>query len=342
MATVKPILRATTLINSPGHASARVRCYIDYGTDYMTDPAVDAVNQAIQLLPQIGDTGNIGSVGGFAAVLGPPTSLQLGLSGFPSSRATHDLRVVGHAAGVENSGSVQKYYIDVLYESRPRPTIEMGSASLPQSTTTYLSKDGSRQQMMLGWTIPANLYGPQSPPEVTEYLNSPVNGSRMQFGSTVRISSVWYTDELSPSDILNIQGLYSTTINRGDLFYQPAGVHDRRLWLCSSVGCTTNDGGYSTRLTGEFVFNPEGWDSVGVFTIPYSSSPARLTTEVANQLTQQLPLMVGRIPDPYLPTQGGAGRWPQQYETNLIYLVGFLSQGILVPQPTLQNLISGA
>jgi len=341
---VKVIQEGSELSVHATDATARVIYRVELKGNGPFSP--DAMRAAVNQLPRIGSRS-------FGTILGAPTGNSASTTN--NTFAVHDLRVSNHVARTIKSENGQMHYIDCMYASRPRPTIERGASASQQKTSTYLFAGASggyaytsREQMVLDWTAPIGIFSGMTPPKgisleppvETPFLKTPVSGTRMEFGSSVRLASTWYADEISQQAIDRVSFIYGTAINWFPLFYGGiSGFDDSRKWLCASVGSVSHDGGWSNRISGEFVFNPQGWDTQAVYTLPYSDQPAILKSEVLQGLYNGL-AKNARIPPPYVPPGGGAGRWPQQVAGNLALLVGFLSQGVLAPLPTVDQLLT--
>lgn len=331
--TVKLTLQNANFTSYASDASGMLTYYADFGNATHNPNDYTVLIQAMAGLP-CGPIGTRLSV----QVPGGPTGLNNGLLAY------HVPRVYSISPRVVQEKNSNKIYVDVVFKSRPRPTYEMGSGTSQVSTSTYLSSPDqslvqniSFSQMVLEWLEKAGVYGitpdgTQNPPAAIQWPKEPFTGQKFQFGATFRLGATFYSDELtlSQSSILEANYVNSINLRSTGIFNTPqAPYDDRRKWLVTSFNLISDDGGFTNRASVEMVFNPFGWDSLGIFTVPFSNSKAILDTAVLNQLNQ----MLGSdntslaVPPPYVPVGGGAGRWPQQIAVNTNALLGFLCQG---------------
>ncbi len=308
--------------------------------------------EAMNLVPRIGSTENFGSVPGAPNPQNQAASFTT-VSGF----ITHQLRVSRVRPYIGNTNSGKAVFVEVSYESRPRPTIEIGSTAVQERTDTFLSQVATnagnfylkRQQMTLDWLVKKGTYSiPGStqlePPSDVPLPLTTVQGSRFRLGSTIRVSSTYYNDEINLSQAIALAGLYTTTVNKEALFYNPnylngQNLSDQSSWLTTAVGAISMDGGYTIKVFGEFMFNPYGWDTHVVYTEPFTQQLAILQEDVVKQLWARSTAQTGTVPEAYNPPQAGAGRFPQQVQYYLSPLVGFLSQGLIGKQAPIGSII---
>ncbi len=156
-----------------------------------------------------------------------------------------------------------------------------------------------------------------------------------RFGTSVRITSFWFGDEITVPQCNELANHYVACTNKDDLFFKD----DAQRWLCTSLPAITTDGGWQIRVSAEFVYSPFGWDSYEVYT--YDGQPAILSPEVMGALYKRGQFTLYKnVPDPYVPPHGGAGRFPQQLCRPMVSLVGYLSQGIIFDQPELDSVLT--
>ncbi len=162
-------------------------------------------------------------------------------------------------------------------------------------------------------------------------------------GATFRLSATYYADELSDisladaqNKIMLLSAYYTATTNATDLFF----ANDAGYWLVT-VNCTSNDNGFSNRITADFTFNPDGWDTTGIYTDPFNGLPVFVNPdflfEVSKPLNPANTDVTNEIPSPIWGAPGsakdqefgvdatGLGRWPQNRQVehsrlrNLLY-----------------------
>ncbi len=338
---VKCTIEDCTLECYPESARGTVTYYVsmDDGGP-VTNATPQILADAMSKVPQIGDSKDFTIVPG--APNDPSSSVgtpgNIGLTG-------HVMRVRCVRSRIPTNNS-QKLFIDIIYESRPRPYLEFGCAGNAVKTSTYLSQADGYKQMVLNYKAPKGSLSsgtglPDFPPADTQLLATPTSGTRMQFGSTVRLTNTLYNTEITQSMVRALQGWYATCTNRDRLFFtDPSfnGVFDDTLkWLCSSISCVSADGGWTYKLTGEWVFSPFGWDSIDIYTLPFTGQPAIVAQSDLNAVyaTPQ----VGKV-FRYPPViANGVGRFPQQECRDMQPMVGLLSGGIIFPSPQLSTLI---
>lgn len=142
--------------------------------------------------------------------------------------------------------------------------------------------------------------------------------------------------------------LYVACTNKADLFFKD----DNQRWLCTALPTLSNDGGWMTRCTAEFVFSPYGWDTYEFYTDPLWNTPAIIQQNILNALYQRGTFSNSQtklIPSPYpaRPANAdqdgggtGVGRFPQQLCRPMNALVGFVSQGIFAPPSDLATALT--
>ncbi len=342
-ATAKATIRNTQLQIYASNAMA----VVTYLTDLEGTGANDAnvLIQASYLVPQIG------SYGDFAGVPGAPNPTV----GSQYPRAIHQMRVSKLTPYIGETNNAKKVFVDVTFESRPQPYIEFGSSGTQTRTETYLQPDtlfntnfGQRKQMTVDWLAKKGSYlNDQTgvwPPQDTLMLKTPLSGTMFQFGSTIRVGATFYGDELNLSQCRAIAAKYTTTVNRRPLFFtDPSlrGVDDSTCWLCTAINHVTADGGWTIKLSGEFVYNPYGWDTKGVYVNPFTQQPAIITDQdVLNKLYGRATIGI-QTTDVYNPTGAGVARYPQQVLINQQTLVQLLSQGDLIgPVPQFDQVMN--
>jgi len=312
--TVKPILYGSSLETFATDATGIVTYYVDLGQTSLTP---DVLNTAMANVPKIGDRKD------FSGVPGAPTQTVFGGS---RVRASHDMRVASIRSRTTDNAS--KLFLDVIYKSRPQTVIEWGGTGNQVRVDTYLTGTSDNpvfKQMTLDYTVKKGAYGLSYPTADQPFLKSPVQGTRTQFSASFRVTSTFYSDELNEDEIAKLSQKYTTALNLTNFI----GTTDRARWMCTSITAVSTDGGYSNRVSAEFVFNIQGWDTVALFTIPFNKQPAIITDDVAKNLMVPIVGFANKIPDPYLPSQGGAGRFPQQTYADLKILARYLSRGQL-------------
>ncbi len=364
---VKAVLQGTEMDIRASDAQAVARYIMELdkdatGTAQPVSEAGTGVPDMLSLfafgLPSIGDSKDFPT-----PVQGAPTVVENGVgagNSDSSTFATHTLRVYRQRIYAGDTNNANKVFADVYYASRSRPIIELGSSAVQQKTQTYLtgsnaaSGDGVpsdpqtsndpqyRQQMILDWTIAKGLLAPAGtlfaedyPPEDMPSLKTVAESSMFRFGTSVRLTSFWFGDEITIPQCNALANHYVACTNKDDLFFPD----DAQRWLCTSLPAITTDGGWQIRVSAEFVYSPFGWDSYEVYT--YDGQPAILTPEVMGALYKRGQFTLYKnVPDPYVPPHGGAGRFPQQLCRDMTNLVGYMSQGIIFDQPELNAVLT--
>jgi len=331
MSTVKVTLAGSQLTVYPTNASATLTYWVDTEGDDTTSTDSKLMAAAADLLPRIGTTPEIATVVG----------------AFGDS---HDMRVDNYS--ISPAGNGHKYTAIVQCESRPKPTIEFGSSTIQSKSSTYLSGAGNggngegtaiinapeRSQMVLDWKVTAGLYGTDQETGTqlpdAEYLlpRVPLTGTALRFGSTIRIGATYYGDEITVAQILKIQNWFVPSTNARDLFY----VGDAGYWLCTSLGVVSNDRGYKLGLSCEWTFNPDGWDTLGVYTDPFTKQLAIVKDERLHALSVPIINRADQsVGSPDVEAYSGAGRWPQAFQVDQTALKAFMAQPPGVSIPTL-------
>lgn len=379
MARVKVTLQGTEIDRRASDAQAIARYLVELDADSFGDGVSNEIQDArllclaLKAVPQIGERTD------FDPVDGAP--VPKGNSADPANKfSSHDLRVCRHRAYVAETNNGNKPFVDVYYASKARPTIEIGSSAVQQKTQTYLTDEGGaptdsadpvfRKQIVLDYILKTGVLFPAStdatgavtpavPSSDLPMLKTPGDGTMFRFGDSLRISSWWFNDEATITDFQKMAHLYVTCTNKGPLFFPD----DDQRWLCTSLPTLTNDGGWLTRVTGEFVYSPYGWDTYSFYTDPLLNAPAIIAQEVLDALYKRgtfLNSSSGLVPRPFPETpadstQGskgatskgvatgtGAGRFPQQLCRPMTSLLGYISQGILGNQPDLSQVLRQA
>ncbi len=355
MATVKLTIFNARLKISASIASAIVTYFVDLeGVGNLDSP--DILAYAATLVPQIGSYQDFPNVS--AAPSTDPSSQY--------STVVHSLRVSNIEPYVGTTNNSKKLFVDVFYDSRPRPTIEFGSSGNQQRVETYNSSNqdhtsgttaGERRQMTVDFLLKAGSLQNDSNgiiPEVdTPMLKTPGSGIQFQFGSSIILGSTYYGDELTVGECNILAALYTTCVNKDPLFFSSstfvsprfgnvALADDSTCWLCTSIKYVTNDGGWTIKLAAEFVYNPYGWDTRLVYTYPFTQQPVTgVSQDILNNLFAR-PTPGTYTSEPYVPTQGGVARYPQQLSKNMTNLVEFISQGTLLgPSPAFDAILQG-
>lgn len=371
-ASLKVVLSGTELDVRASDAQAIAHYYVDLGDGDTSTPVPGAnatlslggatpqtLDQALMKVPQIGDMTDFNQTGGAPlpqADAANPTKQYF----------THKLRVSRQRVYPGGSQNPNKLFVDVYYSSKPRPVIELGSSAVQQKTQTYLTEAGSnsfaqgsadpkfRQQMVLDYilkkgslfpqTTDANGTTPSFPPYDIPYMKTPGEGSMFRFGASLRVSSWWFNDEVTQDQFSAMSQLAVSCTNKGPFLFSD----DDQRWLCTALPTQTTDGGWTTRVTGEFVYSPWGWDTYLNYNDPLLNAPALLSSNVLTALYTRGTLgFVSGVPSPFpaSPATGtqsssdpiagpgsGAGRFPQQLCRPFRELLGFLSDGILAPK----------
>lgn len=370
----KLILEGTELDIRPSDAQAVAHYIVELDADTQGNPlaplnlpGANNLGAAQLTLPAIGSSQDFNAVQGAPLVDGTGSAAPGVVQG--AQFVTHTLRVSRHRIYTGGTGNGNKLHADVFYSSKPRPVIELGSSAVQQKTQTYLSDSTSvvtpqnsfmlRQQMVLDYIQKAgSMIGAKTdtssnltsawPPTDIAWLKTPAEGSMFRFGTSLRISSWWYNDEATIKDFSEMAQLYVAATNNGPFLF----ANDDQQWLCTSLPTLTNDGAWMTRVTGEFVYSPFGWDSYQVYTDPFTNAPAMLSQDVINALYTRGVVNSYGVPSPYPSSPAtdrqsgngaGAGRFPQQVCRPMLKLLGFISQGILadlVPASELERILN--
>ena len=205
-------------------------------------------------------------------------------------------------------------HIMVRYKSRPRPSIEYDSSLTQRTVETYISNilpDGTyqRDQMKIGWVEPAN-YPTNILNTPVTYSNTPMSDNILRFGASIRVGATLYVDEITSSGLNTFLSVYSDSINATPLVL----LNDTAMWLCANASVVSQDGGYSNRFLLEFVYNIDGWDSVGLYQDPITESAVLLDAGVLSKIYSPRLLSGDTGSNPTLPGPlqlNGASRFPQ-------------------------------
>ncbi len=327
-------------------ANATVTYIVNMGNTGFDDPNI--MVQAMNLAPRIGSSKDFGAI---------PGAPNIGADSPVATFSTHALRVSRVRPYISITNNSKVMFVEVTYESRPRPTFEIGSTAVQEKTDTFLTNAQTdagtfyltRQQMTIDWLVKAGTYTipgstQKEPPTDVPLPKTTISGTRFRLGSTIRLSSTYYNDEITIANAIGLAGLYTTVVNKTPTFYvnylSGMGVDDSASWLTTAVGAISMDGGYTMKVFGEFMFNPYGWDTHIVYTEPFTQQLAILRDDVVKNLWSRSVATSGKVADAYNPPQAGAGRFPQQVQYNINPLVGFLSGGTLRPQPDFRTLFT--
>ena len=371
MARTKVTLQGTELDIRASDAQAVAHYIVELDTANDGSVLIRTNGDARMLADAVGQVPKIGDRADFDRVNAAPEPSD---SKDGQQYASHDLRVCRQRAYVAETNNGNKPFVDVYYASKPRPVIEFGSSAVQQKTQTYLTDESAgilpsdssdptfRKQMVLDYTAKANTIispnfsGPGQPgwpPADIPYLKTVAEGSMFRFGASIRISSWWFNDEAGINDFQDMERLYVACTNRSDLFFKG----DDQRWLCTSLPSLTNDGGWMTRVTGEFVYSPYGWDTYTTYVDPFLNAPAILSQQTLQALYRrgvlthsQSGLIPSAFPEqpadatrssssPSAGTGAGAGRFPQQLCRPMRGLIGFLSDSILAATVDLDQVL---
>lgn len=311
-ASVKLVLQGSTLSTFSTNAEGCVTYYIDFegsGT-VPADPKI--LSAALLQCPQIGTQKD------FPVVLGAPG-------------AVHQLRVSNLRTRESITANAYKHFVDVIYTSRPRASVEYGSSvqQVPTNTSLMANAKGRREQMVLNWTADAGAWGTlggtQIPSTSISFPRVPVNASRMQFGASFRLSATYYADEISERNLNSIVNFYSDTINSKPVI----DPNDSRDWLITSIGINSVDQ-FEFRVTGEWIFSPFGWDTIAVYSDPFSKQLAVIKQDQLDKVYGGLSTTTA-IPNPINTDASGIGRWPQNFAINHLPLIAFFRQNDQIP-----------
>ena len=326
----------------------------------------------LQDLPAIGDQRDFGGIDGAPLPADSPEAGGVAGGGSSVQYASHKMRVYRRRITCGDTLNRNKAFCDVYYASRGRPVLEMGGAAVQQQTQTYLgvwpadgianvSGPGSagqpadssdpayRTQMILDWLMPRGVYIPQTtdasgkvtgpwPTEDAQLLKTPAAGSMFRFGSSLKFTSFWFSDEVTITQWNQMCGMFVTAVNQDAIIFKD----DAQRWLCTSLPYITTDGGWIYRVSVELVYSPWGWDNYLYYVDPFSQQPAIIKPKDLQDLYVRGAIAPGSIvPGAYAKAGAGVGRFPQQICRPMQAMLGFLSQGILYPQGTIGDVING-
>lgn len=329
MATIKAIIDSASVSAFASSAEAKVVYYVDMGTDGSLNPSV--LVQALATVPQIGSQRDFPDVPGAPA----PKILPFGGANGTAPFQMNQMRVAErHVMPTKNS---KKIMIQLVYRSRPRPVLEYDSSLTQRVVETYLAEGNNtsvgnqtRKQMTLDYLFKANSYSPGNPQEDFTFPKVPASSSVLQFGASVGASATYYTDEIDLAQMKAIRENYSNRVNGGLFLFSK----DSQKWLCSTISISSPDGGYSYRIGAQLVYNPDGWNSIEVFTYPFNKTKAILSDGVIAKLFSQPDFVeAGTVSPSYNPAGAGAGRFTQHAAADLGALINALSNGNKLPSP---------
>lgn len=323
MATTRKLMVEGSYITSFGtNAEGVVVYYMDLADATIVTP--DILTQAMYLAPPIG------SIKDFAGVPGAPAPGNLPYGAVSLyARYLHQMRVYNVSVRPPTVNA-KKLFVDVKYRSRPRASVESGSSGTQVKTETYLADaNGTRKQMTLNWMAQIGAWGKigneSVPPFTIQYPSVPVTASRMQFGSTFRLSATYYTDEITHANLNALQVSYTTSVNAFPIM-RNVGFNDSRLWLCSALNFTSSDQ-FEFRVSGEWVFSPFGWDSIAVYTSPFlSGNQLAIVSDIALKKVYAGFNDGTRVPSPINEDLAGIARFPQNRGVDHSNLLNFLYQ----------------
>ncbi len=359
MAYKKAILFSTELDIRASDAQAMVRYIVEgdkddagHDTGVVVEQDPNALNVLAASLPAIGSKQDFAGVQGAP---NPPPALNTNVPN-PENFTTHNMRVYRKRCHFGEMNNVNKIFGDVYYASRARPVIEFGSSAVQQPTQTYLTDESGliastdpnqlpsdsndvtfRKQMVLDYKLKAGTYATGLPAADINLWKTSVDGTMFRFGSSARITSFWFNDEISPSQLNKLAQVYVSSTNKDPLFF----ADDAQRWLCTSLPSISTDGGWIWRASIELVYSPFGWDNYEVYIDPFTGQPAILSDDVLAALYKRGAFNnMPQIPAAYAPQYGGAGRFPQQLCRPMRGVVGYLSQGVLFEQPALSSVLN--
>lgn len=333
MASVKVTIDSATLEVFPTGAEATLTAWVDFGVANAGDPK-DPRSLGMALTScgfGLGQIVDVGSVPGCPNMLNVFAGLSLGKKGQQSNQ----MRVA--SLRVKDTNNSQKWLVAIILRSRPRPTIQYDSALTQRIVETFLERVGfdgpiGRSQMTLDCQIPAGYYIPGvQPTEAFNLPKVPLSSQVLRFGASLRITSTYYDDELN-ADIMNqIRSLDDCVNSKGFIF----GDTDISLWICSDISISSPDGGYTNLIGADFTYNIDGWDTVGVYTDPFTGQKQLLPPEVVSNLYKPLDNSVTNPPQAYYPplnspgpgfVGGGAAKFPQHVWRDFMPVVTALLQ----------------
>lgn len=370
---LKPVLFGTELDIRPSDAQAVVRYLVeadrdDAGNDITATLEADptALATLVKKLPPIGDKKYFAGVQGAP---NPPAALASVGGGMVQEQnyTTHELRAYRQRISPSETKNINKVFAEVYYASRARPVIQFGASAVQQKTQTYLTDESGiigstdpsqlpadsndvtyRKQMVLDYILKKGTYQQQAtdsqgnvtppyPAEDITLLKTAVDGTMFRYGDSIQVTSFWFNDECALPQLTKMSQMYTACTNKDALFF----TDDAQRWLCTSMPRITTDGGWIWRVSTELVYSPFGWDNYEVYVDPFTSQPAIISDTVLQALYKRGSFNnMLTIPGAYNPKGGGAGRFPQQLCRPMSKMLGFLSQGILFTQPTIDEVLA--
>lgn len=325
-----------TLIGSGLHmytsgSEATVR-YVVVDDSGVEDPLGTNENSLYYHYTGESDMPDFGDYGDFAPISTGKYDIEIDIEGEGKTAFSQQrLRVEEFHSGQTETKNGLISFVDVVYRSRPMPTIDFDSSLTQAKTQMYLKEQANPQfngmnynnriQMTLGYTALANSYATGFPATNQKLLKVPVTATKLQFGQSVRVSCTYYDDEVNESQWSDAMSIYNQSINSQDLFF----TGDARMWLCANFSTSSQDGGWKRRAICEFVFNFDGWDSVVTYTDPFTGQSPVLTQATVDALYTSLKSDES-VPKPYNPDQIGVGRFPQYQAVDLSKLYLFMRQ----------------
>lgn len=330
---VKLMIDQSSLEITPTGAIGKLIYFVDIevaGQPVIPDPR--AIGNSMGFVPlRLGNVVDFGSVPGCPQMLNVFSAFTQGATGTQNNQ----MRVTNMKCIPLNNS--RKFMVEVTCKSRPRPCIEYDSSLTQRTVETYLAGYNQgvpiRGQMALGCQIPAGYYIPGiQPTEAFNLPRTPLSSQVLRFGASFRISSTYYDDEISDI-VANDLRQYSDSVN-SDLFILD---NDETLWICSDISITSADGGYTNMIGASFAYNLDGWDTVGVYTDPFTGQKQLLPPAVVDQLYKPLAAEAGKAPQPYFAPSnspapgfvgGGAAKFPQHPRYSLVPLVNALLNNI--------------
>ncbi len=352
MAVIKPTYLGTGLQIYPNDAAMSLRFKLDLTQDsnLTGNPSPDYLRQAIETyFPPIGSPASAlsqldlfdtsANVGVWS---GSIEKIKSTVSGDDDPNSNINImRILSY--GIDNLQSNPKFYfINVGLASRPKPSMEFGTSAQQDETGTYLDGSGEqspanfmqkRKQMKLSFYFTPDYFTKNTGGTITlpNGFNPPITpvegGSALRFGATYRFSATYYADEIGGStddarnNVLLMSQYYTCTTNSSDLFYK----YDAGFWLLTNLSITSADAGFSYRMSGDWVFNPDGWDTTAFYIDPLTGSPVFVDDNniqaLATPLTGNDYPLENEVPQPLFGQTGneqkidqdasGMGRWPQ-------------------------------